>query len=370
VSPSRTTVALAVLAVAALVGGALYFGVSVEDGPPDPDALRDRVSERNASLDTYAATVDVTIERGNDTVEGEYRLALDRPNRTNLTYRGPDRVDGDVVIANGSGVFAYDASREEWGVYAERARQSYDVLATLVGVVTRGNGTYEGTDRVEGSSGVVLRYSAGGEDVGLRVGGSAPASRFTSLNGSDRVGVSVWVDPQRDLPTRIRQRYRSGDGNVTVTVRLTAFRANPAFGGDQFRYAPPPGADRVDRRNVTRTYDSRAALAANASLSVPDPAVPANFSLSGAASARLDGNRSVSLVYRDGPATVVVLKRTPPSPVAENGTALDLGPVEGRYVTTARGAAVVWNCDGATYSVSGTVDRELLVSVARSVACE
>jgi outer membrane lipoprotein-sorting protein len=358
------------LAVAVLGGGVLYLGVSVTDGPPDPETVRERVGERNTSIDSYVTTVEVTIERGNDTIEGAYRLALDRPNRTKLTYSAPDAVDGDVVVANRSGVFGYDASRGEWGRYAEGSGGGYDVLATLVGVVTRENGTYEGTDRVEGSSGLVLKYSAGGEDVGLRIGGSAPASRFTSLNGSERVGLSVWVDPDRDLPTRIRQRYRSGDGNVTVTVRLTDFRANPAFGGDQFQYAPPPGADRVDRTNLTRTYDSRAALAGNASMSVPDPAVPSNFSLSGAASARLEGNRSVSLVYRDGPASVVVLKRTPPSPLAENGTALDLGPVEARYVTTARGAAVVWECDGATYSVSGTVGRELLVSVARSVACE
>jgi outer membrane lipoprotein-sorting protein len=368
--PVRRIAIVAVVVLGLCVGAVAYLGVTVEDGPPDPDALRDSVSEANASLEGYETTIAVTIERGEETTEVEYHLAVDRPNRTNLTYRAPEAVDGDVVIANRTGVYGYDVSRDEWGVYATESRRGYDVLASLVDAVADANASYEGTDRLEGSSGVVLQYSAGGDDVGLRIGGSAPASRFASVDESDRVGLSVWVDPEHELPTRLRQTYRSGGETTNVTLRLTDLEVDPGFGSGEFRYVPPESADRVDRTDLARSYDSRSGLVANVTMSVPDPRVPGNFSLAGAASARLEGNRSVSLVYRDGPTRVTVLKRRPTAPIRRNGTAVDLGAVEGRYVTTPRGAVVAWDCDGATYSVSGTVEREVLVAIARSMACE
>jgi outer membrane lipoprotein-sorting protein len=366
---------LAVLGVAltvVVVAGALALGVSVEGGPPDPESLQQRVADANRSIDTYEATFRGTLASGNETEDLVYHVVVDRPDRINVTYRAPANASGDVVVRNGTGLYSYDDGENRLVRVVANDTPTRDPIETLVDAVTGNDSEFAGEDRIDGSSGVLLQYDAGDTAVGLRIGGSAPASRFSSGDATDLLDLSVWVDPERNLPVRFRQRISVGNDTTEISLRMTELTLNPEVEDDRFRVGVTDAETVFDREVTSRLYPSRAALARNVSMSVPDPDVPEGYTLVGAARAESGGNRSVSLSYRSGQTALVVVKRRPPAPLpdAGNATRVDLGEVTGFYREVSTGAFVVWECDGATYQVTGLVGRDRLVEVAGSMACD
>lgn len=355
------------VAVAVVSAGVLFVGVSVEDGPPDPDTLRDRVAERNASLDAFEATVEVNIERANSTDRLAYRVATDRNGRLNVTYTAPDRRRGDVFVSNATGTYLYDRSGDR---LVKRRPDAVDdgFLAPLVALVTDDDGTYEGRERLEGSSGVVLQYSAGADDVGLRIGGSAPASQFDVPGDAEPTAASVWVDPQLDLPVRVRQRYAGR--NYSLTLEITDFEATDGFADGTFRVDVSPDTRYLDYSGKIQRYDSREALARAVSVSVPDASLPDGFSVTRGMAMGTPDNRTVAIVYEGDLGSVLVSKHVPPHPHDADGQSVVVDGVEGSYHVAGTSGKVTWQCSGATYQVTGTLGKDQLLAIARSIGCE
>lgn len=360
-------VAAAVVAAAVVSAGVLVLGVSVEDGPPDPDSLRDQVAEKNASVDAYEATVDLTIQRDNSTENQTYRITTGREGRLNVTYTAPERRRGDVIVSNDTGTYFYDQDRNQ---LARRRPDTVDggFLDSLVAMVTDGNGTYQGQDRIEGSSGVVLQYSAGGNDIGLRIGGSAPANQFDFTDESNPTAASVWVDPQLDLPVRLRQRY--ADRNYSLTLRVTDFETTDEFDSGTFRVDPPTDTRYLDLAEEIQRYDSRAALERAVSMSFPEPSLPEGFSVSRGMVTGPPDNRTVAIVYEDEFESVLVSKHVPPHRPHVGGQSVTVAGVEGSYNKRGTSGTVIWECSDATYKVTGTPGKDQLLSIARSIGCE
>jgi outer membrane lipoprotein-sorting protein len=248
VSVPRRTGILAFLVASALVVGALVAGVSVDTGSPAPEETRQRVLDANRSLESYAATLEVTTTVRNQTVTNRFRVAADRPGRYNLTLVGPEDRTGYVVLENESGRYSFNRASGRITELDEEG--SSDVFAALTRLLVRDNSTFQGEDRIEGSPGVVLQYSAGSGRTGLRIGGSAPARQFDARNPEQETNVSVWVDPDLDLPVRVNQTV-SGDGwERTTTMALTNVTLNASFEPGRFQLG---GAGSVEVVNSSAT---------------------------------------------------------------------------------------------------------------------
>lgn len=130
-----------------------------------------------------------------------------------------------------------------------------------------------------------------------------------------------------------------------------------------------------------RVYDTREALAANASFSVPSPNVSEPFAFDGGVEMELAGGRFVAMAYHDvenGSLENVLSIRK-----AENASSYDLtvgnattvGDREARYVESGDGGKLLWECDGYFYRVSvqqftDAFGEAQLRAVAESVGCE
>jgi outer membrane lipoprotein-sorting protein len=344
------------------------LGVSVEDGSPAPETTRERAVETNRSVDAYEATLIITTETANRTRTTRFEVAVDRPGRQNLTVTDPANRSGYVVLANRSGGYVYAPRNDTLRKLGDTATTP-DILAQFVRALG-GNGTdFRGEDRLEGSPGVVLEYSAGGEEVGLRIGGSAPSLRYAAEGRTEDADVSVWVDPDRGLPVRLNQSYTFEEERVSTSMRLTDIDLDPDFGPGRFRLDVPPDTEVIDRSNVTRTYDSRAALAANASLPVPDPDVPAGYEFRRGTLFDTNESSLVLATYVSGEERIVVQVSTDELTVGENATEVEVGTATGYYRDAGPSDLVTWACERVHVTVGGTADEESILSVARSIGC-
>lgn len=281
--PRRTTI-LALLVAGALIIGAFVVGVSVDTGSPAPGETRQQVLDANQSIESYAATLEVTTTVRNQTVTNRFRVAADRPDRYNLTLVGPENRSGYVVLENESGRYSFNRASGKITELDEEG--SSDVFAALTRLLSRDNSTFRGEDRIEGSPGVVLQYSAGGGRIGLRIGGSAPARQFDARNPEQEANVSVWVDPELDLPVRLNQTV-SGDGwQRTTTMEVTNVTLNASFEPGRFQLGSAQSAEVVDSSARSQHQATGTRVTRKPSAPVTDPLVLAAFESEGAADPR------------------------------------------------------------------------------------
>lgn len=353
----------ALLVVLALLAGCGAFGAA----DPDPAELRESVNQTNASLDSYVATYELTVDLpdGNTTTT-RAKLLVDRPNRVLFKYRAPDSAAGDRLLRNESSVRLYDTSENQVTLLGEPTGDSLaDPIGRYVELLRDSNATYTG--QTEGEDGLVLGYVAGDANVTLELGGGPGQSAYDI--DSKTGNRTVWIDPDLELPVRVRVELELENRTTVATYRLSNVSVNPELSAEDFDLDIPDNATVEDDRNLTRSFASRSALADQAPFDVPEPTVPDGFTFEEATLLTLDNGSTAILSYTNATeATLTVsvsdLRSGSDLPDGERievaGRTVHLETVSGTVLAT-------WESAGLRYSVSGRVDRETILAVVESI---
>jgi len=393
-SPLRIALLVVVAVGVVVAGGAVIL--ADESPRPSPDVIDD-ASERYRSLDGFAATMVSTTTVDNETTRTVRRVTA-RPGTNE--YRAV-AVNGtatgfDVAVSNGTTLWYYDRDNEtvrrlqidvgenRSGVllrssYVERileaalgdANESRSGVSTLPMVSGPAESTpsgslsgntsslslnvsYLGTEQISGRETYVLELTESGD-----------AERLQNYT------ARVWVDTEWFVALKQQTNFTTGGERFETATRYRNVSFDPDLSDVSFRFEPPEDANVTVQSgpSVTR-YDSRDALERNASLPVPEPDLPGDFRFQRGVHTTGE-NRLVSLTYTNGTTSFSFSVIDSTSAAASEGTEVQIGSTTGRLQTLAGSALVSWNCDGRTYSLSGSnVGNETLIDVARSVGCE
>ena len=395
-SRRSTVLALSLVGLLVLGGCSAVTSLGSDSAPDLPTGAE--AADGYRSFDTVSATVETTVEGSMNVTDSRARV-VQRPS-TGQAWRktlSPENRSGDLVVSNESVTWSYDASANEatridasgfeaaedsYPDYLRRlfeAVQSDDAGSSSVGVsplpVVPGTPSPPATTRVNGTFGQYTVEYEGTATVGGR------STHVLHLQSSDQNGTfavldqTLYLDAEHYFPLRQRQSFRY-DGNVTtytVTYRNVTFDADVE--ADRFQFDPPQGTNVTETSlPESTTYDSRAALRANASMSVPDPAVPDGFSLT-SARRTVSTERSyasISLTYENdsGSLSVTTHNTTDLFTGTAESENVSVGSATGQYRDIGMSRMVGWACDGTYYSVSSDVlSKQELLAVARSLAC-
>ena len=396
--PALTPLRIALVVVVAVgfvaAGGAVIL--SDESPRPSPEAV-DNASERYRSLDGFAATMVSTTTIGNETTRTVRRVTT-RPGTSK--YRavavGNTTAGFDLAVSNGTTVWYYDGDNEtvqriqldvgesRGGVllqssYVERlleaalggSNESRSGVSTLPMVSAPAepapsgslsgnasslslNVSYLGTERVSGRETYVLELTESGD-----------ADRLQNYT------ARLWVDTEWFAPLRQQTNFTVDGQQFGTVTRYRNVSFDPDLSDVSFRFEPPADANVTVETGPSLTrYDSRDALARNASLSVPDPDLPGEFRFQQGVHTT-GANRLVTLQYTNGTTSFSVTVSNSTSVAATEGREVEIGSATGRLQTLAGSTLVSWNCDGQSYSVTGSnVGNETVLDVARSIGCE
>jgi outer membrane lipoprotein-sorting protein len=394
-SRTRTlTVALALLLVVSSAGCADLTGVTDTDGElPD----RATAMERTENLETLTATV-TTVRRfdgtttrsvaenaqridpvgfrsrivsvsgpnetrtpvGALTVSNASGTALYRPGQNTLTYLiGPGNRDGSNDAQTSPYVDMIVAARTN-----ETIPRHTPGVPALPRVPNPSNGdndaatsrdhrvtvAYNGTEIVDGR-----------ETYRLEVD---PVSPNASLKDQ-----TVWLDTEYLYPLEQRIEFVvDGDRYEYHTIhRNVTF--NPKLPSGTFELNRTELPDDVEV-TVFHAYETRDGLAGNVSMPVPDPELPAGYTLDRANHRNADPE-VVTLSYKarddERPIRIWVVEENGTSSVASNET-VRVGAYNATLNEYGDVTSLEWYADGYGYSVSGPVDAETLTRIARSVA--
>lgn len=350
-------------------------GLFSDGGDVDPVAVGERVDERLSSVSSLEMTMTQTIETGNESRTVTARVLYERPDKFNVTYlSGP--AGAARVVSNGSAIWSYNESRNE--VWIDSEAETPTLRDLLLGTARLGsNATFEGNETLSGEDAVKLSYAVQDTEMSMVLAGGQDTSRLADSMANGSVRTRVWLDTDVWLPRKVHIENTAYSENSTITTRYEEFRINRGVPDARFAFDPPEDATITDRsrgrfrppRNNTTSFETYAAVAANATVPVPDPTIPAAFSFREGITFDHSELRGVELTYRDDTRQIEVVSVTDGGPFFDQGETVPVGDVEGTYVELSNDRIVQWQCGETLYVVSGGTDRETLLEIARSVGC-
>ncbi len=189
-----------------------------------------------------------------------------------------------------------------------------------------------------------------------------PTSTAMSLRSQ-----TLWLDAEYLYPIKQHTEFTAhGDRyEYTVTYRNVTF--NPTLEPDIFRLGPDEVPESA-RRVQSESYESAAAMAEAITFPVPEPTVPEGFEFESASYRSTDPEFAALRYERPNAEADITVSVFGTVSNDTSGTPVQIGPHEARRVRSNGTTAIEWVADGYTYRVSGRVDADTLVRVARSVA--
>lgn len=373
----------------ALVASAGCLGVASQEDLPDGET----VSESLRSVDAVAAnaTMEMVIENEStaftmDFVEragtGEFRATM-RPESTG------DRL---LLVSNGTAAWVHNQSSDvvtelrlhdqsaQWNQSVETISAMFDSLkasssddavsiSTLPSVPGGGGGAVgaAGAASMPAAGNVSLTYE-GTETVADReahVVALTPATNESLIENG-----SIWYDTERYYPIRANYDMAVAGQDVSVTLTYENVTYDPDVADEAFTYEPPENAT-IESSQSIATAQTRAALVGETGLSVPDPDLPSGYRFAQGTTTTVDGDRALTMQYATRTDALAISKGPPTDDgsLAE-GETVAVASNEGTYVADGEQASLTWRCDGFEYSVSGSLSKSGLRSVAASIACE
>jgi outer membrane lipoprotein-sorting protein len=383
-------VALCLLALTTVAAGC----ITSDSDPELPDS--EEINETYSSLDAYAATAVVETTSPNRTTELRTRLVV-KPGTDTYYEREQNLSSGVTVttVSNGTVQWTYNesgntvrilnASEVQNNLGANRRQirrlvnrvKNNDSGGTVSPVLpilspTRGFGAGGGgEDRLNLST--TTTYE-GVESVGTR---DAHVISVTSGGGETASNLTYYLDTEWYVILGIDLNVSSGGQRRQTTFRLQNVTFNPDLSPDRFEFTPPENATVTrgyDRPEITqKQYDTRTQLVDDATISVPGPDLPEEFSLQTAELFRTSGpnvTEQVSLRYSSDVAQIRVERVNTSLEInATTAERVEIGDKTGILRQYPRQKIVRWTCNGSTQFVIGPLGREQLVAIADSVAC-
>jgi len=381
----RIVLALVFLGVLGLAGCTLQPSA---DSYPDESEVREQLD----SLETIEADV-VTeqVRGGNETrismhvvqnfETGEFRMSVES---------GPAR--GTTMVSNGSRMWYYTPERNVVRVLAvpdtsDNVNRTVEMVASLYDQLDDGD-----ADESVGISAAPTVPSTGasassGRDLTIPLGENLTAesagtesvdgraARVIHLDAPADSGLvqnaSYWIDREWHFPIRSRVGIQIGNETSVATTTYRNVTFNPSLEDEQFTFDPPATAQVVDGVNSTiGTFQEYSAVLEATDRAVPEPSVPAGYEFRRGQIQPAGDGHSITLVYSDGTDSFTVTKLAGVESDLEDGEPVDVAGTRGRRVSVGMNEALVWTCDGNTYSVLGAGDATPLDEIANSIACD
>ena len=369
------------------LAGCVTLTEELESDPPLPD--RETAAEKRDALETISATM-TTVQETNETTRRTVRAVHQRFDPVGYRERvvsvetdDPNTVtyipEGRIYAVNESVTARYDPTSDSLTytgaplrfpqasyldlVAAARANESLgrtDVPALPRAPTPAPTG--EGAASFYGSS-VDVTYNGtatvdGRETYRLDV---VPRESDTQLRS-----LVVWLDTETLFP--LKQRFESvyrGE-RETSTRTYDNVTINPTLGEETFRLDPAALPGNPDASGL-RYHERHETLADEVAVELPEQTLGAGYGYD--RGFHVTGDVAVVVAhYTAEDAPSVRLTVVTADARVSDGEQVSLGAVSGTVRTRQDATLVTWQTENATYTLSGRVDRETLLQLARTAA--
>ncbi|WP_230198611.1 DUF4367 domain-containing protein [Halopiger goleimassiliensis] len=350
------TVALLVVTAGCLGG----FGPTEEDPGdtedlPDGDELLEQSMEAESNVDTLQGVQTTTITTDGETVETKMEVwqSGDQYRAELLETENPEEFD--VMVVDGSETWMYDEDENravlaDLGLDAEALEAFGEELSDAI--FANMSATVDGTDTVADRDVYVLELEGDGDAL------------YES--------ATLWVDQETHYPLK-QEATTSFLQEMTTTVTFETVTFDEPIDDERFTFDVPDDAEVVEMSELgPEQYDSIEAAEEAVPFDPPRPEVPDEYSLETVTANEALPGWTASMQYQadDGSLLSVSVSEAGNEPVFDaDGETIEIDGVDAvvQELPGSDMTSIEWEQDGLTYTVSGDLETDDLVSVAESI---
>ncbi len=238
-------ISAALLVMAAALGGAAEGKDAAPGVEPEADRILREMSEYLSSLEQFTLHADIAedlVVSSGETLEfgGTSEVAIHRPNRLRVKYRGDQRQSN--IIYNGRTLTLH---KPDVNLYAQ-TKMTVDLDGALDRMFEKFGFSVPVADLFYADPYTTLTGSVEtGDRVGLRDVDGVLCHHLAFTQ--ETIDWQIWIeDGPRPLPRKLLINYKSEPGSPRYAAWLSAWDLQPHLSDAYFQFHPPAGADESD----------------------------------------------------------------------------------------------------------------------------
>lgn len=364
--------AVALVLTSALAGVAVATPTAQDESPSEtaqPTTADDTngtavVSEFRStigSLETVQMTRVTESTFDNETTETTTEIVADlEDSQFRSEIIDSEYTEGVVTVRNESGRVTYNPEENtvtRSDSYTDRMLPTVSALANESAVTYE----YEGTTELNGEQ----VYELTGEPT-------------TRTEAQSNASLTLFLDSETHFPAQLQMSSESDYGSYESTITFENVTLDAEIPDSRFDIDIPENATTpsFDEGPDISEYGSFDSFRSAANVTVPQPEMPADYQFEDARIIDGDSYYSASATYINGSDRVTVTINADESLIdfseMDGYEEVDLGNTTGWHNSFdgARYDSLHWDCDGQAYTVFGDLQKETMIDIASSMACE
>ncbi len=359
---ARKTLAVLLLLVSALFVSGCTEELSAEE-------IAEQMQEKEASIQDYSYTMQMTSHFGGQTLESEARVLQKKPDRMKTVTMEPEEEAGAIVVSDGEIMWTYDPKTNT--VMKMEMPETLDAgEMDYVGIIgeflSETDVSLLGMEEIDGRSAYLLETSPKEEGEGIQL-----------LDG-----VKLWVDKETWMP--LRYEMYDSEGGLMIELEIRDLKVNQGIPDSEFVFEVPEGAtvktvdlDSFEIPEQTTLEEARES--AGFEILVPEY-LPEGYAFN--QSAVLNNSwiapegqacETVSLIYENKEEDIISLSETvyeteaPENAIMDSAEDISVNGKDGKYLVFGDMKILRWKIGNVNLSLTVSLEKDELLKIAESI---
>ncbi|AAM07669.1 conserved hypothetical protein [Methanosarcina acetivorans C2A] len=196
-------------------------------GDLSAEEIAEQMQEKEANIQDYSYTMQMTSHFGNQTQESEIQFLQKKPDKMKTVTLKPEEEAGTIVVSDGEFIWTYDPKTNtvtKMEMPETPTQGETDYVGIISDLLNETDVSLLGMEEIDGRSAYLLETSLKDEEEGFR---------FTD-------GMKLWVDKETWMPLRY-EIYDSG-GDPMMELEIRDLEINTDIPDSEFVLEVPEGA--------------------------------------------------------------------------------------------------------------------------------
>ncbi|WP_440946767.1 outer membrane lipoprotein-sorting protein [Methanosarcina sp. T3] len=333
------------------------------------EEIAEQMQEKEASIQDYSYTMQITSYIGNQTQESEIQVLQKKPNKSKTISIEPEEEAGTTVVSDGEFMWTYDPKTNtviKMEMPDTPILGEMDYAEVIDEFLNETDVSLLGVKEIDGRPTYLLETSPKGEEEGFKLAD----------------GMRIWVDKETWMP--LRYEMYDSDGDLVIELEIRDLEINTGIPDSEFVFEVPEGAtvktvdlDAFELPEEMTLEEAREA--AGFEILVPEylpEGYAFNYSMvSNNSWIAPEGEafETVSLTYENEEGDTIYLSETvyegqaPDAAIMDSAEDVDIQGKEGKYFAFGDMKILRWEIGDINLSLTSSLEQDEMLRIAESV---
>ncbi|AKB76853.1 hypothetical protein MSHOH_0370 [Methanosarcina horonobensis HB-1 = JCM 15518] len=338
-------------------------------GDLSAEEIAKQMQEKEANIQDYSYTMQMTSYFGNQTQESEVRTLQKKPDKMKTITIKPEEEAGTIVVSDGEFIWTYDPKTN---TVTKMEMPDTPILGEIdyVGIIdeflNETDVSLLGMEEIDGRPAYLLETSPKEEEEGFKLAD----------------GMKIWVDKETWMP--LRYEMYDSDGDLVMELEIHDLEINTGIQDSEFVFEVPEGAtvktvDLDSFKLPEKMTLEEARESAGFEILVPEylpEGYAFNYSMVSNNSWIAPENQAfetVSLTYENEEGDIISLSETvyetetPEAPIMNSAEEVSINGKEGKYLTLGDMKILNWEIGNIELSLASSLEKDEMLRIAESL---